>query len=378
MSRNDKPRRIVSVDPGFIRHLSAMSIDDQKKCLMNVRWFEGLKPEDHKKRSEAVEGTPRRKLRCVRVTNHLRTIYASADNTREWVWVGRFVDVAGVARSLDEEQRKKPEIVDVETMLRLLHQGHVVGAAAGSNGRGSHNEDVAVQEETPRVGPAVSVADVTTMRSAVDDASLGVAESKSVCEGIVNKLSTLVAVVAKARRSEAEKTETARALQAARAEITVLKGESVALRDRLEALEAEKASQKPAASPQIASLLANYNEVRAERDILADSLKKAKKRAELGEFTGSQVEQVKKMAAEEIRIVKREGETLRAELAAARAALSQRENTSLTDKAKDDLKERCAKVLDNHANVLGRTGRKDLQEQAEELRGLAMTIRAIK
>ena len=133
--------------------------------------------------------------------------------------------------------------------------------------------------------------------------------------------------------------------------------------------------------------LADYNKMRAERDILSERVKVAEKRASAAEFKRSQADQeernaqVRRMAAEENKALRSDAERLRSELAAVRTAFQQLQSKSaqvLSEKAKEDLKDKCAKLLDDQAAILVRTGRSMLVDQAEDYRRLAVTMRALK
>lgn len=313
---NAKPPAIFA-EPEFSRRLSLLPAKGVRQVLDAIAWFE-LKcgSKERKTISSSVNESHRRRLRYIRASNQLRVVYATHDDgARRWVWVGSLTEMYASASKIDSDVRGNDELVDISSMIASAPPDTIHAQPDSDD-----DSDVAPPRD-----------EVSSLSSAIEDATLFISEAASVSSSIERLISR-----AKAKRVENE------------------------------------------APPGPVVSLDLYNELRAERDMLLERVKAAEKRAKACEFTGMQVEQIRKMATEEQKTLRRESDRLRSELAAARAALKPVTAESLPDKAKDDLKERCAKVCDEQAMILARTGRPSLVEQAEELRRIGVIIRALK
>lgn len=313
----------VLAEVGFTQRLGMLEKREARQVLDAIYWFEfkcGTK--ERKAQSSSVNESHRRRLRYIRASNRIRVVYATGDDgMRRWVWVGSLAEMYETAGKIDASPND--QLVSISDMF----------ADAGEQ------ESVEQGSEDDLAPPRDEVA---SLSASIDNAGLFIADAKSVSESIMELLA----------RANAQRDQ-----------------------ERTRRDESERKAREDS-GPTVA--LALYNELRAERDMLLERVKAAEKRAKACEFTGMQVEQIRKMATEEQKTLRRESDRLRSELAAARAALKPVTAESLPDKAKDDLKERCAKVCDEQAMILSRTGRPSLVEQAEELRRIGVIIRALK
>lgn len=357
------PKSPVVIESDFKRHMLALSHDEQRRCFVAIRWFEyQCSPKDRKQRSMSVEGASRRRLRFITASKDLRVIYSVEGNDeRRWVWAGRYDNLASASVDLDRPSVARAETIDVDTMLEWV-RGHIAVAKTAEAQAAAVQGDV-VPSKTQTVAEPSLISEIKAPQNevdlliaAADNATMFVTDARSVVDSIMEKLR---------KRIERERTE--------RDEKVVVESE------RETELDEDKEKEK---KPEITVSLAKFNEISRANEILTEKLRVAEKRASANEFTGSQVEQIRRMAAEENRSLKRSLDQQRSESAALRVALEEAKKSALSgvlsEKIREDLKDKCAKVLDDQARILGMTGRPALVEQAEELGRLAIRIRALK
>lgn len=316
----------VLVELGFVQRIAGFLPGDRRRIVKAIEWFEfKCAPKERKNRSSPVNESHRRKLRYIRASDHIRVVYAieGADlDIRKWVWVGSTAELYMSAKKLD---------ADTDAALQEI-RAVTLEAMAGASEVTGDEVDVSPPES-----------ELKSLVNAVDGATLFVEDAKGACEKIVELLGR-----AKLARETAKR-------------------------------------EKEASSPDGPVVpLSAYNEIRAERDILLKRVTSAEKAAKSVSFNSMQVEQIRKMAAEENKTLRREADRLRSELAAAKAALdTSRAMDVLTDKAKEDLKVRCAKVCDDQANdpvqhrqaISGRSGRRTQANGHEDQGAQAMNWR---
>ena len=268
-------------------------------------------------------------------------------NIRHWVWAGEEWEVEQIIAKLDDDTRneeEQPETLDVKTLLSWLkdavlevQEAAVQTAAVNGNG----HAPIAV----PVVFDVAGV-EVDMLIEAADSVSLFMAESRSTWERMKKRFLTPPTVAAPPAPEP-------------KPEPTV-----------------EPESETPRLNDaRFEDLLANYNAVRAERDRLLEDLKIARRRADT---TAAELS-VKQMNTQELKLAKQSNERLLSQLSAAKAAIEQhKKGVGTPPEVKEHIKDACAKVCDDQAASLARTKIPRLEEQAEDLRRLAVEIRALK
>jgi hypothetical protein len=321
------------IDQGLRRSLILLSAGEQKKVLKTIRWFEHeLAPHKRQDRSTLVENAPRRRLRFVS-SGRLRVIYCQPErNVRHWIWAGHDEDLVAAGIRLDDAETEDTKPMDLETMIELLHEDPVdTGHRSGLNG--SANEAVEVEAEPT---PELPIDEVGRLVEAATSVSMYTQEAKAVWERLKSRLET----------------------QAREAPLALVLPEARVM------------------PVDIGTVIADYNAMRAERDRLKEALKVKKKREGLDDLDAAKA--LSRMSSEETRIAEEQVRRLTTELAAIRAANKRELAAAFSAEAKQTVKDACAKVCEDQAAWLARTGRASLEEQAGELHKLAVKIRALR
>lgn len=310
--------RTISVEASLHPALAALSNGERGRCLKAIEWFESEgRP---KNKSARVPGTSRRRLRSVHVSKALCVVYAESNDGCNWVWGGRFADLDAFASRLDDAA------------------GDVERVALTPDAFGPGDADAHVGEFAERFERLVGL---------VSDVESAVAAARRAHAGIERRVRSVI--------EEADaKVDAARLASEAKAS------------DDDEAGFVETSRFK--------TLLARYNELRAESERTSLELKRTTRRLEM-----AQADLVARSEdAKEAKAARQRADVVAKELAAIKGADRKVALAAITEQAISSIKDKCAKVLDDQANLYLATERSDLVREARTLGELAMRIRALR
>lgn len=322
------PRVIEQVlsEPGFLMALSGLSPDDQRACLNTIIWFERRCRQDERdKTCWAMRGSNRRRLRGVRVSKSIVAVFAVSNSGRNWVWVGRQGEADTAALRIDSLPIEGVEPINPETML-----ASITGAS------------VVVADEVP------SQTEIDGWSRGVERMSSFTVDARSLVGRIRSKLT--------ARLTDAE-----------------------ALRRSVALAETENDKLRVAARPQtgsvedrLAKVLSHHNAAKVENEQLRAEVKSLRKQLGIARAEATKVSGSKSADARE------KIDELELEIERLRNASKKDAVAAISDDMIESIKDQCSKVLDDAANRLTATGISRMEDQADDMRKLAMRIRALK
>lgn len=324
---------MISAEPTFMRSLGSLPPEEQRACLAAVSWFERESPDQRNKTSWKVD-TTRRRIRAVRASKQTLVLYAMSNSGQNWIWAGWHGGAESAAARLDSLPIESPEPIGVDALLANLDG--IMG--------------VAVEIETP------SPADVEEWSTSVEEAAVTIADIRSLCGRIKAKVAGRIdAHDALSKLSDERLTENAR------------------LKAELEAKLAPKPEDGDLES-RLTTAITRYNAARVEIEELKKEVKSLTKRIRTADAELS----IRRGAGDHVSAAKEQVEKLEQELGALKAASKKEAVAAMTDLIVDGIKDQCSKVLDDAANRLSATERPMDEIHAEDLRRLAMRIRALK
>lgn len=319
MSSTNGGTKTITVEASLHPALAALSNGERAKCLKAIDWFEGEGRPRHK--TARVPGTDRRRLRSVHVSKALCVVFAESNEGCNWVWGGRFADLDVMASKLDAAVGGDVERVE------LAPDSFAPGDADARNGEFAD--------------------DFTRLLDLASEIEAEVAATREAHAAIGRRTKALLeeadAKVAAARAAAEEKAA-----------------------DDDEAGFVETSRFK--------TLLARYNELRAESERTSLELKRTTRRLEM-----AQADLVARSEdAKEAKAARQRADVVAKELAAIKGADRKVALAAITEQAISSIKDKCAKVLDDQANLYLATERSDLVREARTLGELAMRIRALR
>lgn len=327
----------IHAEPGFERSLTDLPLDEQRRCLVAVMWFERECPQDQRTKSSwSVDSATRRRIRAVRASKDVVVLYAVSNNGQNWIWAGWASLAESTAARIDSRAISSPEPIDVDAML----------------------QDVKADEQIER--PAMK--DVDGWSDSVEETALVIAETKSLCARIRSRLADRLADYDELHRTT-----------------------EVALAENARLVEATKSSPRKTSGSKdddiesrLTAAITRYNALQVENDRLKGEVKALTKRANAAtaELSASR-DSVSRATA-----IKERMDELEEELGALKASNRKEAVTAmtlaLTEEAVQAVKDQCAKLLDDDANRLMASGKPQDEVHAEDLQRLAMRVRALK